>query len=74
MNFKEDNVTLFSWEYFSILLKNNIKENININLSSLWNLSVVIAETTIFQNKNDCFLFKQNEFIKNILIFSNSEF
>ena len=36
------NVTLFSWEYFSFIIKKQVKEDIDINLSSLWNFSFVI--------------------------------
>ena len=57
------NVSLFSWEYFSFLLKNDIKENININLSMLWNFSAIQSKNTTCDKADLCFLNKQNEFL-----------
>ncbi len=68
------NVLLFSWEYFSMLLECNVKETVNYSLENLWNMSAVISETTTIQDKNLCFLNKQNNYIKNMLNYSDAEF
>ncbi|MBR2069625.1 MAG: HindIII family type II restriction endonuclease [Candidatus Gastranaerophilales bacterium] len=68
------NVTLFSWEYFSLLLNNGFLETPETNLSILWNWSNLISETTTIQNKNVCFITKQNEYLKNLLNLTDNEF
>lgn len=60
----DDNILLFSWEHLSILLENNICENEYINISNLWNISVIISNKTINANKNNCFLDEQNKIIR----------
>jgi type II restriction enzyme len=69
----DGNVSLFSWEYFSVLLKNDIKENENINLSILWNFSKTIAQKTTIENKDNCFIQEQNKQLKNILKIDENE-
>lgn len=59
-----NNISLFSWEYFSVLLQSEITETPNINLSSLWNVSAIFAENTILSEQNKCFIAKQDDFIK----------
>jgi type II restriction enzyme len=58
-----DNITLFSWEYFAILLENNIFENEEINLSSFWNTSCILSSNINISNRNNSFLASQNEII-----------
>ncbi|MBE6455798.1 MAG: HindIII family type II restriction endonuclease [Alphaproteobacteria bacterium] len=70
----DGNVSLFSWEYFSVLLKKNIQETSSINLQNLWNYSATIAETTSVSDKNVCFLEQQNEAIRNFLSISKEDF
>lgn len=68
------NVSLFSWEYFSIMLQNGIKETASINLSSIWNQSAVFAKTTSVSEENKCFLEKQNLAIMKELDISQADF
>ena len=68
------NVSLFSWEYFCILLKKEIKETEKNNLSILWNISNIISEKTTVHNKNTCFLNQQNHFIQKVAGLSDKEF
>jgi type II restriction enzyme len=70
----DDNITLFSWEYLSILLENNISENEHINISNLWNISNIISNETKNSNKNDCFLDEQNKIIRLYLKLGITEF
>ena len=60
----DDNITLFSWEYLSILLENNICENEIVNISNLWNISTIISNKTKNASKNNCFLDEQNKIIR----------
>lgn len=63
----EYNVALFSWEHFSFLIENNIKEDFDNNLSKIWNFSFEHAENVTFKESDKCFLKEQNIFlIKNI--------
>lgn len=68
------NVALFSWEYFSILLKRGISESDTINLEELWNFSFTISENTSVSNKNKCFLTQQNALLSRISNLSEEEF
>ncbi|MHC1691649.1 MAG: HindIII family type II restriction endonuclease [Sphaerochaetaceae bacterium] len=58
------NVEIFAWEWLSILLKEGIFETPNLNLSSLWNHSSIIAEHTLVTNQKDCFLAEQEALIR----------
>lgn len=68
------NVSLFSWEYLYILLKEGIKESSDINICQLWNQSEVISKTTTVENAKTNFLHTQNENIASILGISLDEF
>jgi type II restriction enzyme len=70
----DGNVTLFSWEYLSVLLENSIIESPELNLSVLWNVSNVLSSTTAVANKNNAFLKKQNELIRSHLHLSEEIF
>jgi len=70
----DDNVTLFSWEYLSILLENNICENQHLNISNLWNVSAIISQKTNNADKNNCFLNEQNKIIRLYLKLELAEF
>ena len=50
------NVSLFSWEYFSILLQENIAETPEINLADLWNFSKTLSASTTVEQMNIRFL------------------
>ena len=69
-----NNVSLFSWEYFSILLHNNIKETSETNLSSLWNQSSFISFDTSVADKDNCFLNRQNKNIADFIHISDNNF
>lgn len=68
------NVNLFSWEYFSILLKKDIKESEKIDLSSLWNYSEILARQTTVKNSDSNFLEQQNKYIMDFINCSEKEF
>jgi type II restriction enzyme len=63
----DDNIALFSWEYLSILLENNISENAQVNISNLWNVSFTLSSNTNIVNKNNCFLADQDKIILHYL-------
>jgi type II restriction enzyme len=69
-----DNITLFSWEYLSILLENNICENEQVNVSNLWNVSFTLSVNTNIASKNSCFLAEQDEIIKLYLKLNTVQF
>jgi type II restriction enzyme len=60
----DQNVSLFSWEYFAILLESNITENENFNISKLWNVSFILSANINIADKNNCFLPDQDVIIK----------
>ncbi|MBQ8661284.1 MAG: HindIII family type II restriction endonuclease [Alphaproteobacteria bacterium] len=68
------NVLLFSWEYFNILLTNNIRETETNNLENLWKQSKQISTVTSVCNRNKCFLNTQNNALMNILNISKDDF
>ena len=68
------NVSLFSWEYFHILLKEDIIETPDINLDKLWTFSAKTSQTTHVSDMNRCFLPKQNAFIREFFNFSEEKF
>lgn len=68
------NVTLFSWEYLYILLKEGVKESASVNISDLWNQSDIISKTTTVSNSKRCFLPQQNLNIAKFLKISPSDF
>ena len=59
----EYNVSLFSWEYFSFLIENNIKENLDNDLSKIWNFSLKYAKKTKLVESDKNFLEQQNIFL-----------
>jgi len=69
-----DNIILFSWEYLSILLENNICENEQINISNLWNVSFLLSVNVNIAEKNNCFLADQDEKIRLYLNLSTTQF
>jgi type II restriction enzyme len=68
------NVTLFSWEYFSVLLQENVVEDENSNLSNLWEISIDFAEKTSIADKNNCFLNEQDQQIQTMLGIQSEQF
>ena len=68
------NVALFSWEYFYILLAQNIYETEHNTLENLWKQSSIIAKTTSVSDKNKCFLSQQNCTIAQISHLSEKDF
>jgi type II restriction enzyme len=69
-----DNITLFSWEYLSILLENNVCENEEVNISNLWNICLTLSVNTNIANKNNCFLEDQDEIIRLYLKLTSTQF
>lgn len=61
------NVCLLSWEFMSFLLQNSIKESPFFSLSSIWNISNVIAGNTVVANSKQCFFPKQNNILIELL-------
>ncbi len=61
------NISLFSWEYFVLILEAKIKETEEKSLSKLWNISAVLSNNTSISNKNFCFLSSQNKIISQLL-------
>ena len=59
------NVCLLSWEHLYFLIKNEIKETIDCNLSFIWDTSAIIASDPklAFAERNKCFLHKIQEII-----------
>lgn len=51
----DNNVCLFSWEFFIYLMENNYKETEKVNFSILWNFSDVLSEKTLVSQKNKNF-------------------
>ena len=68
------NVSLFSWEYFSILIENEMKETEKISLAEIWNQSMIIAQRTSVAERNACFLAQQNSAIRKLLKISDDDF
>lgn len=63
------NVCLLSWEHLYFLLSKNIKENIDCNLSFVWNVSNTIANNPElkFSDRNKCFISNIEKEICNVL-------
>lgn len=72
----DENVCLFSWEYLSILLDNDVEENDNFSLESIWNSSSMIARDSkvSYKNAKCCFLPKINLLIAKKVGIDNSKF
>jgi type II restriction enzyme len=70
----DSNVCLFSWEHLSFLLEKNIRENINLDLSFIWNASFEISKDVSVSNKNNNFYNAMNAIICNGLCFDENEY
>ncbi len=68
------NVSLFSWEYLYILLKEDIVETPDINLKDIWNQSAIIASHTAMTDSKTNFLAIQNKNIANLIHIEESKF
>lgn len=63
----DKNISLFSWEYFVLVLEAKIKETEETSLNQLWNISAVLSNDTSVSNKNLCLLSSQNKIISQLL-------
>ncbi len=70
----DNNISLFSWEYLYILLKEGVKEDASTNLKELFNQSAVIADGTTVGNAKANFLMQQNKNIADIINMPQSQF
>ena len=70
----EFNVCLFSWEHFIFLIKNNIKENNQINFESIWNFGKYNSNKVLVANIKECFLNSFNKYITDNVNKSEKEF
>lgn len=70
----DNNISLFSWEYIYILLKEDIKESPEVNICQLWNQSEIIGKETIVAQSKKCFLQTQNSNIAAFLKISEADF
>ena len=72
----ENNVCLFTWEHIAIMLDNDIQENEQISLESLWNSSQMIArdKTLVFANAKSCFLPRIDGYVAKKSGMSESDF
>lgn len=59
----DKNISLLSWEHFSFLIENNIKETIDLNLSYLWNFPYIQSKTTIVSDSENNYFENQNKYI-----------
>ena len=57
------NVSLLSWEHFCFLLKNNVYEDIETNLSSLWDYGRILSSVTVLDKADNNFFDSQNDYI-----------
>jgi len=69
-----DNVALFSWEYLSVLLENNVVETHNANIANLWNLSFLLSGNINVLDKNNSFLDRQDELLRTYLKLDQENF
>ena len=70
----DHNVSLFSWEYLYMLLKEGVKESPSCNLRELFNQSAIIANATTVVNAKANFLQQQNVNIADIVNMPQSRF
>lgn len=70
----DNNISLFSWEYLYILLKEGVKEDASTNIKELFNQSAVIANGTTVGNAKVNFLIQQNKNIADIIKMPQSKF
>lgn len=62
----DNNVCLLSWEHILFLIENGIKENDNVDLSSIWNISAEYSKTCLVAEKKKCFIPKVNDVIAEV--------
>lgn len=67
----ENNVCLLSWEHILFLLKNEIQETEEINLSAIWNFPDIYSQNIIYQNIKKCFLEDFNSYLIKIFLNNN---
>ena len=70
----EVNVCLFSWEHFIFLIKNNIKENSQINFESIWNFGKYNSNKVLVANRKECFLNNFNKYLTDNISKDKKEF
>lgn len=70
----DNNISLFSWEYLYILIKEGIKEDSSTNLKELFNQSAIIANGTTVGNAKANFLQQQNKNIADIIKMPHNKF
>ena len=70
----EFNVCLFSWEHFIFLIKNNIKENNQINFESIWNFGKYNSNKVLVANRKECFLNSFNKYLTDNINKDEKEF
>lgn len=70
----DNNISLFSWEYLYMLLKEGVVESPSQNLKELFNQSAVIANKTSVGNAKANFLLEQNKNIADIINMPHSKF
>lgn len=56
-------VSLISWEHLSFLIKNDIKETLDIDLSFLWKFPSIQGQTTTVPNMENNYFDEQDKFI-----------
>jgi len=57
----ENNVCLLSWEHVVFLLRNNIKESANVNLTAIWNFGAEYAKSIVVSKSKNCFFAEYNK-------------
>ena len=70
----DNNISLFSWEYLYMLLKEGVKESPSTNLQELFNQSAIIAEVTPVGKAKENFLQQQNHNIAEIISLPDEKF
>jgi len=70
----EYNVCLLSWENLIFMLKNGVKENIDLNLSFMWNYGERISHSIVFADKKRCFLSDFKNVFLSTIGFSEKEY
>lgn len=68
------NVLLFSWEHLYFMISNNILETENLNLSSIWNQSKLLASSITADKLQNNFIDTQNANILKLLKLSDLKF
>lgn len=70
----DENVALFSWEYLSCFIRSGIKENENLNLSSIWGWPAFKLSQTMGNKTKTCYLKDQDKALIDFLSLSNESF